>query len=719
MPSAGKPPRISIGMGQQKILGQPRARVDGVAKVTGHAAYSGDRTARNMLHAALVQSTIARGRVLSIDTAAAAQTPGFVAAYTHKTLPPLQPPPAQFTESFPAERRAPLSDDVIHYAGQHLAIVLAETPEQLARAVSLIRVEYAPQAPTLDLRADLPGAYQPDHFATNSKEKLQSTRGEPGPSAVTVDLEYDTPVETHNPMELSACLALWKGDRLLLYDSTRWVQGEQRILAAMLAIPEPNIEVRAPFVGGAFGSKGFLWQHVAIAAQAARACGRPVKLMLTRAQMFTSTGHRPRTRQHLILGADSAGSLTTVQHHTLSETSEVAHFVEPAGMTSRNLYRTAHAAISHTVVPTSLATPCFMRAPGESPGMFALESAIDELAERAHLDPLDFRIRNDAERDLTEDRPWSSKHLEACYRKGAEILGWSERKAAPASMRRDGKLIGYGMATAAYPARRSPCTVRASWNADGTASFSAATHAIGTGTATVMEQIAAQVLQVPLSQVQFTLGDSILTTAPIAGASQTTASVGPAVHEAACRLRDRLQTEGTRNPITVEASARLDDKLKEQYTFHSFGAHFVELEVDEALASLRLRRWVTVVDCGRILNPMSARSQILGAVTFGIGMALMEQTLYDPRTGAPVNANLADYLVPTCADVPPIDVHFIEEPDLLFDPLGARGIGEIGITGVPAAIANALWNATGIRIRSLPITPDRLIQQLDQPQHAA
>ena len=738
-----------------KLVGQAIFRVDGREKVMGRVIYAGDDAAPGMVHAVLVQATIARGTITSVETKAAEAMPGVVAIYTHETLPPLKAPPRKFTESLPAERRAPLADNVVHYTGQHVAIVLAETLECAQAAAAAVQVRYEVEAPVLELVDGLKGAYKPDHFATTTEEKLQSSRGRAGKAVRHVEAEYRTPVVHHNPMEPSATVAMWKGDDLWLHDSTRWVQGSRRIVAAMLGISEETVRVEAPFLGGAFGSKGFLWQHVALAAQAARSCGRPVKLVLSRQQMFTSTGHRPRTIQRLLLGADAGGALTSVEHKTLTETSPVGHFVEPAGMTSRNLYQTPHAVIAHVVAPTNLATPCFMRAPGESSGMFALESAIDELADKAGMDPLAFRLRNYADSDLQDERPWSSKQLRPCYEQGAERFGWARRELRPRSMERGDKLVGWGMATAAYPARRSTATVRGVLTREGVATFSTATEENGAGTATAMEQIAADELGLPMVQVRFAWGDSAMTDAPIVGASQTASTIGPAVELAACRLREALlalavTTEGMAfyrgdpaelqivgdaivhrsdrgadgrrellstvlarmagDEMAVEASTQLDTAAKKEHTFHSFGAHFAEVEVDRAFGEVRVTRWVSVMDCGRILNRRLARSQVEGGVLFGIGMALLEKTVYDPRLGSPVNANLAEYHLPTCADVPVFDVSFVEVPDLAFTPpLGHRGVGEIGITGVPAAIANAVWHATGVRVRELPITAETVM----------
>ncbi len=735
-------------------IGAPRIRSDGALKVTGAAQYSGDVQLPGMLYAALVQSTIAHGSVTAIDAKPALAVPGVLAVYTEASfggaLPAIQPPPEQFTENFPAERRAPFTDLSIHYAGQHVALVVADTPEAAEYAASRVDVSYAELPATLVLEPGLPGEYEPHHFATNSLEGLQSSRGErPAAPHAQVSREFRTPVVHHNPLETSATVAVWEGDELTLHDSTRWLQGEAKVIAHMLGVAHGKVRVLAPFVGGAFGSKGFLWQHVALCAQAARALRRPVKLQLTRAEMFTSTGHRPETVQQVALSAERDGALLGVEHDTLCDTSPVAHFVEPCGMTARNLYRTSYARIAHRVGPLHRATPCFMRAPGESSGMFALEVAMDELAYELGMDPVALRLRNDTAEDLADERPFSSRHLRECLERGAALFGWGERTPEPGSMRQKpgGKYVGWGMAAAAYPARRSPSAVHGVLSADGAATFFAAAHAIGTGTATALEQVAADALGWPIEQVHVRLGDSDYPQAPVAGASQTVATVSPSVEAAARQLRAALVAAAVRDPRsplfglradqvrieagmlccggrreaandalarlpggTLEADARteLGAGAKEAFTFHSFGAHFCEVTWDPAVAELRVTRWVSVLDCGRVLNPRTARSQIEGGVLFGLGMALLEQTHYDPRTGAPVNANLAEYHLPTSADVPEFTVEFVEHPDLRFNPLGVRGIGEIGICGAVAAIANAVYHATGARLCELPLTPDRI-----------
>ncbi len=705
-----------------------------------------------LLHGVLVQSTIAKGRILHLDASAAQNTPGFIYILTAENCPQLQPLPSEYTDSFPGERRTPLGDNVIHYAGQHVALVVARTLEAAQAAAAGVRVSYEEETPVLSLSDNLGASYQPDHFAKNSAEKLQSVRGTPGKTEgfAQIQSDFETPIVTHNPMEPSATVAVWHGDRLTLHDSTRWLDGTRMFVGHMLGIPEDNVRVECPFVGGAFGSKSFLWQHVVLAAVAARTVQRPLKLMLTRQQMFTSTGHRPHTFQTVTLAADANGHLQSIHHDSTNDTSPVAHFFEPAAMTARNLYRCENVEISHRVAPTNIATPCFMRAPGESPGMFALEAAMDELAYKLGVDPLELRRRNYAESDLQDKRPWSSKHLDECYEQGAKRFGWQERTMVPGSMRRGNLRVGWGMATACYPARRAETMVRAVLGSDGQAIFSSATHELGSGTATIMRQIAADALDLPLSNVDFRLGDSEFPKAPVTGASQTAASVGSAVQAAAAELRTRIVTTAVTDKASPLFGLRADDVVleegtlrsraessksepyrdvlrrmnpphlevvgeakpgaeKEEFTFSSFGAHFAEVLVDLDLCQVRVSRWVGVFDPGRVLNPMTARSQVLGGIVFGLGMALFEETVYDQRSGAPLNANLAEYLLPTNPDSPEIDVSFIDAPDFRFAPVGCRGVGELGITGVPGAIANAIYHATGKRIRHLPITPEKLL----------
>ena len=757
----------------QPTIGRPILRVEGRDKVLGKLKFTADHTLPNLAHAVLVQSTIPHGTFSEEHLAAAVvaiqNLPGVLHVLTPANCPELHHLPADLTDDLPSERRPPLSDNAILYAGQHLALVVAETLDQATFAAQNLLLPGTLAEPVLSATALLGkpasklteygtvrhGSYAPDHFTKLKAEKLQYTRGQPNPAAEAVRIAetYSTPVVHHNPMELSSTIASWDGDHLTLHDTTRWIMGSRKTIAAYLHLPEENIRVLAPFVGGAFGSKGFLWQHVVLAAIAARTLARPVKLVVTRAQMFTSVGHRPAVLQQLTLAANSAGKLTTVEHHTLSETSVVSQFTEPCGLTSRNLYSSPHVTITHHVARLNKPTPCFMRAPGEASGVFALESAIDELALALHLDPLDLRRRNHAATDEDGPKPWSGKHLLECYDTAASTFGWQHRNHTPRSMTRSGKQVGYGMATATYPARRMAAGCRATLTRDGHAHFFTATHELGTGLRTVMSQLAADTLGLPFDHVRFLSGDSDFPQAPYTGASQTSATVGSAVRQAALLLRGRLCALATEDPasplhglppqsVTLangilsgpgathrepwqDLLARASDpppspkpspsKPKpprpplDKLGFQSFGAHFCEVEVDEQLGKAKITRWSGAFDGGTILNPTLARNQIAGGIIFGIGMALMEETHYDPATALAVNPNLAEYHLPTIADVPDFDISFIEHPDLNLDPFGARGIGELGIVGAAAAIANAIHHATGKRLRQLPITADHLL----------
>lgn len=721
--------------------GRPVDRVEGRDKVTGAARYAADTAIDGLVHAVLVQSTIAKGRVTaeSVTTAmaAAAAGPGVLHVLTPLNCPPLHVLPVDMTWDLPLERRPPLSDLSVQHVGQHLAVVIAETLEQATEAAALMRFDYLCEPAQLSAAdvQDRPvpadekdgqirhGTYRPDHFVKLEEEKLQDSRGAADePDGLRIAARFTTPVNAHYPIELSATVAQWDGDMLTVHDTTRWITGERRALAAYLGIPEDRVRILSPLVGGAFGSKSFLWMHVVLCAVAARAVGRPVKLVLTRNQMFSSTGHRPRTEQQVALVAGADGSLLSTEQHTLTETSTVAHFCEPVGLTARFLYQSPRMVVSHTVARINAPTPCFMRGPGEAPGMFALEVAMDELAEATGTDPVALRLHNDPACDQPSGRAWSGKHLRDCYLQGAERFGWSQRPPAPRTMRRNGIQVGWGMATASYPGRRMPSGCRVVTTPDGQVRFAAATHEIGTGVRTVMAQVGADAAGIPLEMVTFESGDSLFPDAPYSGASQTTATVGSAVELAGRQWRQRLGR-------TVTSAAELRDALcaepdlRERLTFtvtsggpaetgpvsQSFGAHFCEVEVDEEIGRASVTRWTAVMDCGRVLNPKLAANQVMGGITFGLGMALLEQVPYDEHTGQLIG----EYYLPTHADRPDFDITFIDVPDYGLDPIGVRGIGEIGTCGVPAAIANAVYHATGKRLRDLPITLESLLQPFE------
>lgn len=743
-------------------------RVEGRQKVTGAAQYAADTVLADVTHATIVQSEIPHGVVtresLELSAARASSAPGVLSVLSPLNCPPLHALPRELTYDLPLERRPPLSDLTVQHVGQHMAVVVADTLENAVFAASLFELAYEtlpaqlsarevleqPVAPDEKNGQILHGSYQPDHFVKLDEEKLQDRRGandEPE-GATKVSARYTTPLNAHYPVELSSTITHWDGDVLTVHDSTRWITGERTALAAYLGPPEENIRILAPLVGGAFGSKSFLWMHVALCAVAARKVRRPVKLVLTRDQMFSSTGHRPRTEQHLSLVADDDARIVSTEQHTLTETSTVAHFCEPVGLSARFLYQSPRLVTSHTVARINAPTPCFMRGPGEAPGLFALEVAMDELAYAADIDPLELRLRNDTDVDQASGRAWSGKHLCECYLQGAERFGWRERPMAPRSLTRDGVQVGWGMATATYPGRRMPAACQVITDVGGLVGFSSATHEVGNGVRTVMTQVAAEAAGLTLEQVTFDSGDSSFPDAPYSGASQTTATVGSAVHEAATEWRSRFvdllvqqrespfvgmdsgslhvadgNVSGAGGPVIPVAdclrSMPLDDLNfvvassgadTDGPVSQSFGAHFCEVEVDEAIGRASVVRWVAVMDCGRVLNPKLARNQVMGGITFGVGMALLEQVPYDQHTAQLIG----EYYLPTHADRPEFDISFIDVPDYALDPIGVRGIGEIGTCGVPAAISNAIFHATGKRLRALPITLEGLMVPFDQ-----
>lgn len=733
------------------------SRVEGRDKVTGAAHYTADVDVDGLRYAVLVQSEIPHGTVVESSLRTAVQralaAPGVVHVLTPLNCPPLNVLPRELTYDLPLERRPPLSDLTVQHVGQHMAMVVADTLENATYAASLFELEYEAlpaQVTARDVIDDQDekngqirhGSYQPDHFVKLEEEKLQDSRGEPPPrAAINVRERYTTPLHAHYPIELSATIARWDGDHLTVHDSTRWIAGERTALAAYLGIDEDRVRILAPLVGGAFGSKSFLWMHVVLCAVAAREVGGPVKVVLTRDQMFSSTGHRPRTEQDLVLAADGAGRIVSTEHHTLTETSTVAHFCEPAGLSTRFLYESPHLVVSHRAARVHLPTPCFMRGPGEAPGLFALEVAMDELAYATGLDPVELRVRNHAGIDQASGKSWSGKHLLECYSLGAVRFGWGDRPLVPRSLRRNGVQVGWGMATATYPGRRMPAGCRVVTHAAGRVEFSSATHEVGNGVRTVMTQVAADVTGLTLNQVSFQSGDSHFPAAPYSGASQTTATVGSAVFAAATEWKRRFLARVAEKPssplhgvadldivdgdvmgggrrmsvtdllvgldagsdLSFDATSDAGDQSRK--AFQSFGAHFCEVEVDEEIGRATVVRWVAVMDCGRVLNPKLARNQVMGGITFGLGMALLEQIPYDAQTAQLIG----EYYLPTHADRPEFDIGFVETPDYELDPIGVRGIGEIGTCGVPAAIANAIFHATGKRLRDLPITLESLM----------
>lgn len=750
------------------IIGTEISRVEGADKVTGQARYVADVPVPGLTYAALVQSEVAHGEVdphvLKNCAERVLAARSVLKVITPLNCPSLNVLPVDLTWDLPFERRPPLSDLSVQHVGQHIAIVIAETPEDATFAASLFKLRYneapaffnandvlqAPPNPDENNGQVRHGTYLPRNFVKLLEERLQDRRGdEIAPETdVRIHAKFTTDRNAHYPIELSSTIASWDSGVLEIHDTTRWIVGERRILAAYLGLPEESVRIQSPLVGGAFGSKGFLWMHVALTAVAAREVGRPVKLVLTREQMFSSTGHRPRTQQEITIAADKNGIIRSTEHHTLTETSTVAHFCEPAGLSTRILYQSPRMVVSHRVARIHAPTPCFMRGPGEAPGLFALEVCMDELAYAIGLDPVELRVRNHTVIDQASGKPWSTKHLLECYSEGAERFGWSQRQFTPRSMHRNGMQVGWGMATATYPGRRMAAGCRVTTSPDGRLEFASATHEVGNGVRTVMTQVAADIAGLPQDRVVFLSGDSKFPGAPYSGASQTTAAVGSAVYQVAQEWQKRVRSLAVSqkalpfygsdpgqlhledgvlraNEVGVAVDLRKllslldsrdltnnlsfslqsDDGNPERAAFQSFGAHFCEVEVDEALGRATVTRWVGIFDCGRVLNPKLARNQIMGGITFGLGMALLERVPYDEHTGQLIG----EYYLPTHADRPDFDIGFIDAPDYALDPLGVRGIGEIGVCGVAGAIANAIFHATGKRLRDLPITLEHLL----------
>jgi xanthine dehydrogenase YagR molybdenum-binding subunit len=740
-------------MNQNKgIVGQPINRVDGRLKVTGGALYAVEFPAEKMAYAALVGSTIANGRIKSFDTGEALKAPGVLHIMTHENAPKLKPVVTNPAEGDAASRRVPLQSPVIYYSGQYIALVVAETLEQARRAAELVRVTYEEQPPAIDMQRER-GKAQPPKGKVAGKP-ADSMRGNVdtglAASAVRVDEIYRTPTEHHNPMEPHATTAVWEGDKLTVYDATQYTYGVRHAMAVTFGIPEENVRVICKFTGGGFGCKGTVWAHVPLAAAAARQVRRPVRLATTRQQMFANMGHRAETEQRVALGATSDGKLTAIIHEGISHTSVYDEYVEPFSKATHMMYATENFRASQRLVPLNLGTPTYMRAPGETSGMFALESALDELAYKLNIDPIQLRLVNHADIDPDEKLPWSTKLLKESYKLGAERFGWSRRKPTPGSMRDGRFLVGMGMATAVYPVNHFPASARVRIQQDGKAIAESSTHDLGTGAYTVLTQVAAETLGLPVERVRVDIGDTNLPKAFVSGGSATTMSVGSAIQGAGraaiAKLKEMARADN-RSPLygsTAEQIVAGDGRLSladnsskgESYTeilsradmkeiegnfdmqfndkqkthsSHSFGAHFAEVRVDPDFGEVRVTRFGGVFDIGRVMNMKLAESQMRGGVVMGIGMALMEETVFDKNLGLIVNRDLAEYHVPVNADVPPIDVVLLENFDEHASPIGAKGAGEIGIVGVAAAIANAVYHATGVRVRDLPITPDKLM----------
>jgi xanthine dehydrogenase YagR molybdenum-binding subunit len=726
----------------QAAVGAPLSRVDGRLKVTGQAKYAADHEPEGVVHAVVVDSSIGRGRITGIDTRAAEAEPGVLKVIHHRNAPELPYGPNPGSLNLPGERLRVFQDDQVRFHGQPIAVVVATTLEAAQHAADLVKVDYASEQPVTDL-SDAPPAGDPRTYARGDAEAaLQS-------AAVRLEMTYRLSRDHHNAMELHATVAQWDGDRLTLWDKTQWVQSPRDELAANFGVPAENIRVISPFVGGAFGNAARAWPHITIAALAAREVGRPVKLVLTRRQLYFGVGYRPAYEYKVRLGSDRSGRLTAMTHDLRAETSRYETFAERGVISpGQMLYTTPNVAQTYRTVPLDVNTPTPMRGPGYSSAAFPIESAMDELAHELGVDPIELRRRNEPENDQSSGQPFSTRRLRDCYTVGAREFGWSRRNPKPRSTRDGDWLIGTGMATALYDTLRAPGQARVRLDADGTALVESSTSDMGPGTYTSMTQVAADALGLTVRNVTFRLGDTNMPTAPLHGGSLTMASVGSTVQDGCDKLRqqavqlavgdtrsplydadaDDIVVRGGRlhlsnNPARGETYRQLLTRNNRAYlesmgswtpsqsrsSMYAYGAVFAEVGVDARLGLVRVRRMLGVFDAGRIISPKLADSQAIGAMVGGIGAALLEHTVTDHRDGRIVNANLADYLVPVNADVRDLRAIYIDGRDDEADPIGVKGLGEVVLVGVAPAIANAVFHATGRRVRELPITAEALL----------
>ena len=734
-------------------LGKPTSRVEGRAKVTGLAKYAAEYNVPGLAHGCVVSSAIAKGRIKRIHTADALSVEGVLDVFTHEHRPKLASSDQKYKDEVAPEGSPfrPLYDDRIVFNGQPIALVVAEEFEIARFAASLIRVDYERQPHATDFEAQ---RERPKPSKRKAASAQSTERGNPAEAfaqaPVRVEAQYSMPIEHHNPMETFAATAVWEGDgRITVFDKPQGAQNSRNYVAGALAMPPDHVRVLCPYVGGAFGSGLRPQYQLPLAVLAARALKRPVRVTLTRQQMFT-LGYRAANIHQMALGANRDGSLVSFRHDAVAMTSQFEDFLRDFVHWSSLLYRCENTASSQRLVKLDQNTPCDMRAPSGAEGLYAIECAMDELAYATKIDPLELRLINYSDRDQNEDRPYSSKQLRECYSQGAEKFGWSRRNPQPRSMRDGNELVGWGMATGIWEAMQVPASAKAVLTANGSVEIASATADMGPGTYTMMTQLAAEMLGAPLDNVTAKLGDSALPDAPVEGGSFTTSSVGSAIHAACRAVQEELLRLAGKTKGSPLAGAKLDDVVfaegkirhkedesrevsvadamragkadriersasakpnaRSKYSHYTHSAVFAEVKVDEQLGVVRVTRMVSAVAAGRILNPKIAGSQILGAVVGGIGMALHEETATDHRFGRFMTHNLADYHVPVNADVHAIDVIFVDEKDKEINPLGIKGVGEIGIVGTAAAIANAVFHATGKRVRDLPITIDKLMR---------
>jgi xanthine dehydrogenase YagR molybdenum-binding subunit len=687
-------------------LGADVARLDGPKKVTGTAPYAYEHPLTDPAYVVALLSTVARGRVVRVDAAEAHVLPGVLAVLTHENAPRL----ADVSDGELAILQVP----DVRFRGQIVGAVVADSLEVGAEAAALVRIEEQATEHRVALAADDPELYAPEQV--NGGAETDSARGDVEAAlreaAATVDATYSTPQQHQGAMEPHTSVALWRDETLHLYESTQSVHGVRETIAGVFGLDEEQVDVSAPFVGGGFGSKGVVHANTVLAAMAAQAVpGRPVKLALTRQQMFTVGSHRTPTIQRVRLGADAGGRLTAVSHDVWEHTSRVKESAEPTATPTRTMYAVPNLATTHRLAPLDVPPPSWMRAPGVTPGMYALECAIDELAVALGVDPIELRIRNDPPHDPESGKPWSSRNLVACLREGARRFGWTAPDSYTRSVRstRDGRwLCGTGVAAAAYPPEAtSGSKAQIEVLADGRYAVRIAAIDIGTGTWTALTQLAAEALDVPIDRVALEIGDTKLPYSHVPGGSAGIGSWGSTLYGAARAFRDEHGDDPSPGDAITACAA--DNPAEDKYSTHAFGAHFVEARVDADTGEVRVPRMLGVFAVGRVVNPRTARSQLIGGMTFGLSMALHEEVVMDARLGAIVTRDLADYHYASNADVGDLDATWIDEVDPHVNPMGTKGLGEIGIVGAAAAVANAVFHATGLRVRDLPITPDKLL----------
>jgi len=709
---------VQSSLPSPRAIGAPLDRLDGVQKVTGAAKYSYEYPVAGVTYVVPVQSTIARGRIVSLDASAARALAGVLAVLWHENAPRLGPPRDD-------QDLAVFQSDTVAYRGQFVAAVVAETLETARQAASLVAVRYEEQPHDVVLRTDRGDLFTPEYVPQKpfGFYPADSAHGDVEAALtaapVSLDHTYTTPAEHHNPMEPHTTLAIWSDDgngndaSVTVYDTSQGVSWRRDDIAIAFGLAPERVRVIAPYVGGGFGSRGFTHPYAILAVMAARVAGRPAKLAQTRQQMFGPVGYRSPTIQHIRLGAGRDGHLTAIAHEVVAQTNALYEMTEPAAVPTRTMYAAPNRRTTHRLARLDLPANSWMRAPGESPGMFALESAMDELAVACGLDPIELRVRNEPAVDPETSLPYSSRGLVACLREGAERFGWAPRDPTPRTRRAGRWLVGTGVAASTYPAVQLPATARVAIDQAGRYRVRIAAVDIGTGAWTALAQIAADALEVPVERVQLEIGDSALPQAFPAWGSTGTASWGWAIVDAAQKLRTRLRDEhGGGVPAEgLEADGAFNGNPEaQQFSMHAFGAQFAEVRVNEDTGEVRVPRLLGVFAAGRVVNPKTARSQLLGGMTWGLSMALHEESVLDPRFGDFVNHDFAAYHIATNADVGAIEVAWIDEDDPHVNPIGAKGIGELGIVGTAAAIANAVHHATGIRVRDLPITLDKLLR---------